>query len=121
MRAERSSVDLKKEIEDVVLGLDKVIPLGLIVSELVSNSLEHAFPEQKKGQIRVSLRSIGELGLELAVKDNGVGIPEDVDLLGGTSMGLELVRILAAQLGGKIKIVTDKGTQVSIRFGVGNS
>ncbi len=120
MKAERCSVDLKKEIEEVVLGLDKVIPLGLIVSELVSNSLEHAFPEKEEGQIRVSLRSIGELDLELVVKDNGVGMPEDVDLQGGKSMGLELVRILTTQLGGKIEIVTDKGTQVRIRFRTGN-
>jgi PAS domain S-box-containing protein len=116
MTAERSSVDLEKEIEDVVLGLDKLVPLGLILSELVSNSLEHAFPEEEKGQILVSFRSIGELAFELVVKDNGVGMPEDVDVQGGTSMGLELVRILATQLGGKIKIVTDKGTQVSIRI-----
>jgi two-component sensor histidine kinase len=116
MVAERSSVDLKSEIKDVVLGLDQVIPLGLILSELVSNSLEHAFPEKRKGKILVSLRSIGDLVFELVVKDNGVGMTADVDLQGGKSMGLELVRILATQIGGKIKIVTDKGTQVSIKF-----
>jgi PAS domain S-box-containing protein len=120
-KAERSGIDLETEIDDVVLGLEKVIPLGLIISELVSNSLEHAFREKRKGKIRLSLRSFGDRDLELVVQDDGVGMPEEIDLQGCKSIGLKLVHILATQLGGETQMVTGKGTQVSMRFGAGES
>ena len=107
----------KLKIEDVSLGLDHAIPCGLIINELVSNSLKYAFPEDRKGEISVTLRSINEDELELTVSDNGTGIPEDLDIRNTDSVGLELVTILAEdQLEGKIDLDRTGGTTFRILF-----
>lgn len=108
-------IALKLEVEDVSLGVDTAIPCGLIINELVSNSLKHAFPE-KKGEIKIGLRSENET-IELIVSDNGVGIPDTVDFRNTETLGLRLVTILAeGQLGGKIRLQRQKGTEFHITF-----
>jgi len=109
-------VEIKKELEDLSFSLDTTIPVGFLITELVSNSLKHAFPDRNEGEIRVSLRSVGEQEFELTVKDDGVGIPEDVDLEDPKSLGLELVNTFVEQLKGQIEIVRHAGTEVRIRF-----
>jgi PAS domain S-box-containing protein len=116
LRGMEGSVDLKEEIEDISVGPETAIPLGLILTELLSNCLKHAFPAGDTGNIRVALSRIGEYELELIVADDGVGIPEDTDLNNPHTLGLELVNILARQLGGKIEIRKGKGTEVHARF-----
>ena len=105
------------EMEGIFLQIDLAMPCGLIINELVSNSLKYAFPPDKKGQIRVALRSINEDELELEFCDDGLGIPIDLDFRKTQSFGLHLVRMLAeGQLEGKIELNRKKGTEFTIRF-----
>jgi len=110
-------IALKIESENVYLAIDNAIPCGLIINELVSNSLKHAFPDGKEGQIKIGLRSINEEDVELVVSDDGVGIPEDLDIKSTKSLGLHLVTILAEdQLHGEIKLDRNKGTEFQIKL-----
>ena len=107
----------KLNVEDVSIRLDHAIPCGLIINELVSNSLKYAFPEDRKGEISVTLRSITKDEIELRVSDDGIGIPEDLNIRNTDSLGLELVIILAEdQLGGKIELDRTGGTTFRILF-----
>ena len=97
------------------LGISKVIPLGLLVNELVSNVFQHAFDDHQKGNLDISLELSGDQ-LELKVKDNGKGLPEgfDPDISGNLGMGL--VTSLAQQLQGKLEVSTEEGTEFKITF-----
>ena len=109
-------ISLNVEVDNVSLGIDTAIPCGLVINELVSNSLKHAFPDGK-GEILVSLHSNNGI-TELIVKDNGVGIPEDIHIKNTTSLGLRLVCILAQdQLNGNITLMRTNGTEFCITFG----
>ncbi len=104
------------EVGAVSLGVDTAIPCGLILNELVSNSLKHAFPGGRKGEIRITLRPLNG-SIELMVRDNGVGIPDRIDFRTTDSLGLHLVTILAEdQLNGKITLTRDGGTTFTITF-----
>lgn len=110
-------VALNIEAEEVLLRIDSAIPCGLIINELISNSLKHAFPDGKRGEINIGLHSSNEKDIELVVSDNGVGIPEDLDFRKTKSLGLRLVTILAEdQLHGQIKVNRKKGTKFQIKF-----
>ncbi len=110
-------IRLTVEIEDISLGLDYAIPCGLIINELVSNSLKYAFPNETEGEIRIALRKISKDDVELSLSDNGVGIPEELDFGAIESLGLDLVKILAEhQLGGQIELNRTQGTRLSIKF-----
>ena len=105
-------VKLSIDIKDVLLNINAAIPCGLIINELISNSLKHAFPGGRKGKIKIAMSSLNNNGLELTVSDNGIGIPEEVDIRSTKSLGLHLVTILAEdQLQGKIKLDKTKGTK----------
>jgi PAS domain S-box-containing protein len=110
-------IALNLEIKDISLGLDYAIPCGLIINELVLNSLKHAFPNEREGEIRIALLRTGEDEVELTVSDNGIGIPEKLDLETTESLGLSLVKILVEhQLGGKVKLDRTGKSTFSIRF-----
>jgi len=84
----------------------------------ISNSLKHAFPKGREGEIEIALRSTAENEIELVVRNNGVGMPEDLDFRNTESLGLHLVTILAEdQLQGKIELDRTKGTRFRITFG----
>jgi PAS domain S-box-containing protein len=111
------TIVLNINIENVQLGIDQSIPLGLIINELITNSLKYAFPGDRKGEIKVSLHLINENTFELIVGDNGVGIPYDVDFRKTGSLGLRLVTMLVEnQLKGKIDLDISKGTEFNIKF-----
>ncbi len=108
-------IALIMDTEDISLGIDTAIPCGLIINELVSNALEHAFPD-REGEIRIALHSY-DSETELIVADNGVGMPEDVDFRDTDSLGLRLVTILVEdQLQGTIRLERDGGTKFRITF-----
>lgn len=112
-----SKVALNINIENISLGVDFAIPCGLIINELVSNSLKYAFPDGMYGEINISLCSTGGGMIELLAGDNGAGIPEDLDFRKTESLGLHIVNILVEnQLHGKITLNKDKGTEFKIRF-----
>jgi len=111
------NIALNIKVDNISLAIDSAIPCGLIINELVTNSLKYAFPEGRNGVITISLRSIDGTMIELAVGDNGVGIPKDLDIRTTESLGLHLVTILAEnQLHGKIALNRDKGTEFQIKF-----
>jgi PAS domain S-box-containing protein len=110
-----SIVKLNIQVEDLMLDIDHSIPLGLIVNELVSNSLEHAFPHGKSGEITIKFYSQGHKYL-LEVKDDGVGIPNDIDYKNTDSLGLRLVTSLTEQIEGEIEFNNEHGTLFKISF-----
>ncbi len=112
----RIPIHLRKDIEPVSFGLDTAIPLGFILTELVTNSIKHAFPQGEEGEIRISLRSLDDDEFELSVSDTGVGVPPDVDPNNPRSLGLSLVNTFVNQLGGTLEVRTDKGTETRVRF-----
>lgn len=109
-------ISLKTTGDDIWLNIDMVIPCGLIVNELVSNSLKHAFPGDRKGEVYVGINSNGDGQYVLIVGDNGVGFPEDLDFRSTKSLGLQLVLMLVEQIEGKIELDRTNGTEFKIRF-----
>lgn len=109
-------IHLSKEIEPVSFGLDTAIPVGFILTELVANCLKHAFPDRSERDVGISLRSIAAEEFELVVKDNGIGMPEEIDIKHPESLGLDLVNGFVDKLQGGVEIVVDNGTQVRVRF-----
>lgn len=95
-------VELLKQLEPVDLGLDQAIPCGLILNELISNALKHAFPDGAAGHIRLQLRARGAW-VEMLIEDDGPGLPEDFDVARDANLGLQLVETLIGQLDGRIE------------------
>ncbi|MCK5504154.1 MAG: PAS domain S-box protein, partial [Thermodesulfovibrionia bacterium] len=93
-------VALKMELEEVSIGIDNAIPLGLIVNELISNSLKHAFPESREGEVRVTLSTDNKNEITLTISDNGAGFPAGLDFSKSESLGLNLVTALTRQIQG---------------------
>jgi two-component sensor histidine kinase len=104
------------EVEDIFLDIKTTIPCGLIINELVTNSLKYAFKDAESPEIRVGLRSDGNGELMLNVSDNGCGIPSDADLLGGKSLGMKIVDSLVSQIDGTLHVDTTGGTAFHVRF-----
>ncbi|MCB9092161.1 MAG: PAS domain S-box protein [Halobacteriovoraceae bacterium] len=96
---------------------ERLIPCGLLINELVSNSLKYAFPNERSGKIWVELTHVGDDYI-LDVGDNGIGIPKNIDYTQTDSLGLQLVRSLARQLGGKLELSSHEGTCFQIQFPV---
>jgi len=112
-----SKIDLKVDVENISMGIDLAIPVGLIINELVSNSLKYAFPDKRNGEIKIVLHSAGKGMIELIEADNGVGVPDDLDFQKTQSLGLHIVNILVEnQLHGEITLNKDRGTEFRIRF-----
>ena len=111
-----NAITLKMNIEDVILGIDSAIPCGLIINELIVNSLKHAFPEGKQGEISIDFCSKNASEFELVVSDTGIGLPKDLNLQNTKSLGLQLVNALTNQLEGNIKIMKNSGLKIIINF-----
>ena len=110
-------VSMQAHIENVTSSMDQAIPIGLLVNELVSNALKHAFPEGGSGAISVGLAlEAGEM-IELTVADDGVGLPRGLEWMNVPTLGLTLVGELSAQLGGGVELLErNQGTAFRIRF-----
>lgn len=136
-RLGNARITLKKELEkNIFFDMDVAVPLGLIVNELVSNSLKHAFSDRDSGEIDIKLcreispeqetdlcsenetKSRRETGFILTVSDDGTGISDAVDLENSDSLGLQLVKILVDQLEGEMEVKREKGTEFTIRISV---
>jgi PAS domain S-box-containing protein len=113
--ADPGNVSLRVEAEDVPLDVDGAISCGLIVNELVSNALKYAFPDGRRGEVRVGLRREGS-DVVLEVVDDGTGLPADLDLDDPGTLGLKLVSILAEQVRGTIEVRRSPGTRFLIHF-----
>lgn len=109
--ARRISVNMT--IDDVKMGIDTAIPLGLLINELVSNCLKHAFPDQRRGQINISISDAADR-MVMLISDDGVGLPSGFDPDKAASMGLKLTKSLARQLKGTVAIRSEGGTHVQV-------
>jgi len=109
-------VDLRINIDEVLLGIDTAIPCGLIINELVSNSLKHAFPDGRRGEISIDLHSYGDSRFKMVVTDNGIGFKDSMDFKKTQTLGLQLVNTLVKQIDGRIKLDTRNGSRFEIDF-----
>lgn len=115
-KADSSLLQLRVEAEEIHFNLNTAIPCGLIINELVTNALQHAFLPGQRGEIIVKLERAEDKRFILTVKDNGRGLPADFDLNHSESLGLEIVKILVNQLGGSLRVTTAPGTEFQIIF-----
>jgi PAS domain S-box-containing protein len=107
-------IDIQLDIDDINLNIDTAIPLGLIINELITNTVKYAFP-QNEGTITIKLKSLPE-NIEITIADNGIGLPKDINLENPETLGLQLVQSLIGQLDGKLKLNKDNGTEFKITF-----
>jgi len=105
----RAKVRVVKRLDDLPLEVNKLQPLGIIVNELITNIMKYAFTGRSDGLIEVSLAMPGNC-LRLVIKDNGIGIPEPVSFKNSTGFGMQLVDMLASQIGATIKLEREGGT-----------
>jgi PAS domain S-box-containing protein len=111
-----SRVGLNLEIDEIRMGIDAAVPCGLIINELVSNTLKHAFPEGRQGQVSVSMTRKSPQDVQLVVSDDGIGLDQDPHFGQSRSLGLRLVRILADQLGATVEVKSSGGTETCLVF-----
>ena len=110
-------VELKNEAQNISFRIDQLSHIGLLINELVTNSLKYAFPESRKGEIVIRLLPVDNGEVELMVSDNGLGIPENIDWRNTDTLGLQLVIALAeGQLEGTLNLDRVNGTHFTTRF-----
>ena len=108
-------IELHLDMEDVYLDIDQAVPCGLIVNELASNALKYAFPGERQGRLRLAVAGDGG-GLVLTIADDGVGLPEGLDISDSPSLGLRLVDSLVKQLRGQLDVDREAGTAFTVTF-----
>ncbi len=113
---ENSMVSISLNIESITLDLDSMLPLGLIVTELVTNAFKYAFPDGRSGHITIGLSSKDNDHHVLSVKDDGVGIPQDFDINKADSFGMKIISSLVKQIRGGLEILRDGGSEFRISF-----
>jgi two-component sensor histidine kinase len=106
----------KFKVEDLFLSVDAAVPLGLILNELISNCLKHAFEPSAPGEVRVEITRLRDGRIQVIVADNGIGFPAHIDLKKTETLGMQLVQTLTQQIGGSIELLSDRGTEVRITF-----
>ncbi len=111
----RPGIELRTRVDDIRFGVDIAIPCGLLITELVTNAIKHAFPDGRGGHIDIEGTSEDEI-MHLTVKDDGVGYPAHVDFSGGETLGVMLIKGLTEQLEGTITVDRSHGSQVAITF-----
>jgi two-component sensor histidine kinase len=111
------TIQLRLETVPIRLGIDQAIPCGLLVNEMFSNALKHAFPHGRTGEVQVQLQfTADDSSLRLRVADNGVGLPASLDPKQLQSLGLQLISDLTRQLGGRLEIGPGPGTSFAVVF-----
>jgi len=111
-------VSLRIKAENIFLSADTAIPCGLIINELVTNSLKYAFPAYRKGIINIELIYHNDNKMTLIVRDNGIGLPKTIDVDSTETLGLQLVTTLVKQLDGTIETNSEGGTEFKITFSI---
>lgn len=111
-----TEVSVTQDVEKCRLSIETAVPCGLIINELVTNALKHAFPGGRRGGIRVELQRVDLSNWMLRVADDGIGLPESIDMGSTKSLGLELVSLLVKQLAGSLEIKRSGGTSFQLTF-----
>ena len=114
-RDDNKNIKTILDIDDISFNINKTIPLGLLINEIVSNSFKYAFLNMTEGEISVFLKKKGE-SYTLTISDNGVSMPEDLDIEHTNSLGLHLVNALISQLHGKLELNRKYGTSFKVDF-----
>jgi two-component sensor histidine kinase len=114
--ASARGIGLNIQTEQVLLNVETAVPSGLILNELISNALKHAFPDGRAGEISIKLWAGHDDQLNLMVADNGIGFPPDLDFRNTTSLGLQLVNSLVSQLEGTVELDRSRGTTFQIIY-----
>lgn len=114
----RGDLILSSRSDPVRLPIDRAIPCGLIVNELVTNALKHGFPNNRGGNVAVELRLVDGTHVEIAVTDDGTGIPDDFNLDSLASLGMQLVQVLSEQLHADLSIQRRDPTRIAFTFAI---
>jgi PAS domain S-box-containing protein len=115
-QVDSSRIQLRIEAEEVHFNINTAIPCGLIVNELVSNALKHAFPEGRSGSLGLDLHKVAGDGYVLGVKDDGVGFPENLDFRKTETLGMQIVSTLVDQIEGRLELERRSGTGFTLKF-----
>ncbi len=115
-KIDSNRISLKTDLENINLDIHLAIPCGLIVNELLSNSLKHAFPSGREGVIELGLHRVQDGHVLLRVSDDGIKFPEDLDFRKTETLGMQIVVTLVEQIEGKIELSREKGTEFRIIF-----
>lgn len=110
------NIHLKSDVSEIEFKMDTIVPLGLILSEIVSNALKYAFEGRDEGEIEVSMKKIGPNLFVLEVGDNGTGLPTDIDFNKTDSLGMLLIRMLTEQINGEVTVRSNGGTKYRLVF-----
>ncbi len=113
---DNSNIKMELNIQDITFNIETAIPCGLIIDEIVSNSLKYAFTNGRNGLIKVELQSNDENKFYLMISDNGIGIPDRIDLKNANTFGMQLINYLTQQLKGTIEIDRSHGTKFKLLF-----
>jgi two-component sensor histidine kinase/ligand-binding sensor domain-containing protein len=109
-------IKLRTEIEDHAFSIDTLVPVGLILSETISNAMKYAFVGRTEGTLFISLRKTSNFFFELTISDNGVGMPHNMDVKSAKTLGLQLIHLLADQVDGRIVLEPADGTRWVLVF-----
>jgi len=110
------NVEFNIECSEIVLNIQEAIPAGIIINELITNTLKHAFPNAKKGNIDIYLYNGNNNTIVLTVRDNGIGLPEGFTAGNSSTLGMQLIHILTKQLNGTLTINSEEYTDFTLRF-----
>jgi two-component sensor histidine kinase len=113
-KSSRIGIDLN--VPSITLDLNNLLPLGLIITELITNSYKYAFPDNRRGRIMIDLSSLDNNNFVLTVRDNGIGIPQGFDINKANSFGMKIVTSLVGQIRADLEIIRDAGATFVIRF-----
>jgi two-component sensor histidine kinase len=108
-------IRLQIEVEQIYLPIDRAVPCSLIINEMISNSLKHAFPDGRAGTISINLTRSGDL-LTLVYRDDGVGMPAHISLDQTRTLGMQLIAGYVTQLNGTITMLRNEGTTYTVTF-----
>jgi len=116
-RTESENVSYTLDVDEIGISIDQATPMGLVINELISNSLKYAYPDGRQGEVCIKISQIRDNIIKLIFADDGIGIPTSLDWKNSESMGLKLiVNLVENQLEGSIEMETDNGTHFNIMF-----
>ena len=111
-----SDIAIEYNLDDIYLDINRAVPCGLILNELVTNAFKHAFKDQDSGRIEIELKESGDHTYQLTVSDNGAGLPEQVSLEEVNTLGFQIINTLVQQINGRLEIDNNEGTHFNIFF-----
>jgi len=111
-----TNIETDIDVENIVIDINKAVPCGLIINELITNAFKHAFPNNQEGKIKITMKLDDTETYILVISDNGIGLPDDLDFRNTKSLGLQLVTGLVRQLQGNVDVDRTTGTKFTIIF-----